>query len=49
MEGNMNVARVAQKWLAVPATFTPTRCLFAIFGLVDTAERLNLISVPIKK
>ena len=44
-----NVARVAQKWLAVPATSTPSERKFSICGLLDTAEWSNLLGVSIEK
>ena len=34
-----NVARVAQKWSAVPETSTRSEHVFSISGLVDIAER----------
>ena len=43
-----NVDRFARKWLAVPATSTPSDRLFSICGLVDNAERSNLLGVSIK-
>ena len=46
---NLNKARVARKWLSVPETSTPSKCLFTICGLLDTAQRLNLIAVLLKK
>ena len=45
---NQNVARVAQKWLAVPATSTPNEGMFLICGLVDTTKRLNILGVLTK-
>ena len=43
------VARVARKWLAVPETSIPSESVLSIRGLVDTAERLNLLGVLTKK
>ena len=36
-QGKQNVARVARKWLAVPATSTPSKRVFSICGLLHTA------------
>ena len=44
-----NVARVARKWLSVPATSTPSERVFSICGLVDTAKRSNLLGESIQK
>ena len=43
------VARVARKWLAVPETSIPSESVLSIRGLVDTAERLNLLGVSIRE
>ena len=43
------VARVVRKWLAVPATSTPSERVFLVCRLVDTAERFNLLGVSIEK
>ena len=40
-----NVARVAQKLLAVPYIFTRRKRVFSIFGLVATVGRLNITGV----
>ena len=44
-----NVARVARKWLSVPATSTPSERVFSICGLVDTAKRSKLLGESIQK
>ena len=44
-----NVARVARKWLSVPATSTPSKRVFSICGLVDTAKRSSLLGESIQK
>ena len=44
-----NVARVARKWLSVPATSTPSERVFSICGLVDTTKRSNLLGESIEK
>ena len=44
-----NVARVARKWLSVPATSTPSERVFSICGLVDTAKRSSLLGESIQK
>ena len=44
-----NVARVAQKWLSVLATSTPSERVFSICGLVDTTKRSNLLGESIEK
>ena len=43
-----NVARVVQKWLAVPETSTISELVLYICRLVDTAKQLNLLSVLTK-
>ena len=43
-----NVARFVQMWLAVPATSTPSKRVFSMCGLVETAKCLNLLGVSIK-
>ena len=40
-----NVARVAQKLLAVPYIFTRRKRVFSIFGLVATVGQLNITGV----
>ena len=44
-----NVARIARKWLSVPATSTPSERVFSICGLVDTTKRSNLLGESIEK
>ena len=43
-----NMARVGQKWSAVPATSTPRERVLSVFGLVDTAEQSNILGVLMK-
>ena len=43
------MARVSQKWLAVTATYTPREHVFSTCGLVDTADRSNLLRSSIEK
>ena len=44
-----NMDRVARKWLSVPENLNPRKRAVSIFGLVDTAKRLNIIGVLIDK
>ena len=44
-----NVARVARKWLSVPATSTPSERVFSICGLVDSPKRSKLLGESIQK
>jgi hypothetical protein len=37
-----HLAKVARKWLSVPASSTPTERVFSIAGLMDSAKRSNL-------
>ena len=37
-----NVAKCAQLWLSVPATSTPSKRVFSICSVVDTARRNGL-------
>ena len=46
---NWNVTRVAQKWLEVPETSTPSERVLSVCGVVDTAERSNILGVSIEK